>query len=126
MIQRIQTVYLLLVLCLMVVLMFVPFSSSLLLSIDVGLVAVLAVATIFLYKKRKLQVRIGNFIMLFLVLMYVIFIVTDVEFFAHSPALESGFPYTFMLPFIAGIFDYLAIRSIKKDERLVRSLDRLR
>ncbi len=42
------------------------------------------------------------------------------------PELEGGYQYGLFLPAIALIFNSLAGRFIRKDERLVRSMDRLR
>jgi hypothetical protein len=39
---------------------------------------------------------------------------------------DYDFRYTIFFPLIAMLFTYLAIRGIKKDEKLVRSTDRLR
>ncbi|MDR3219699.1 MAG: DUF4293 domain-containing protein [Dysgonamonadaceae bacterium] len=119
MIQRIQTVYFFLVFCLTGSLFFLPFATLLLL-IDAGTVAVLAFVAIFLFKKRKLQIKTAWFIMLLLVIAIVLFLVKEDGFSI------SGITYPILIPFIAGIFDYLAIRAVKKDEQLIRSLDRLR
>ncbi|MCL1934064.1 MAG: DUF4293 domain-containing protein [Candidatus Azobacteroides sp.] len=125
MIQRIQTVYLFLAFCLMAAVVFVPFSPSGVILSTSGTVAVLALITIFLYKKRRLQINMCYVMLLLSVLVYAFYFIFDRqnlsrgEFFPH---LQS----TFVFPFIAIIFLYLAIRGIKKDEKLIRSLDRLR
>jgi 4-amino-4-deoxy-L-arabinose transferase-like glycosyltransferase len=84
-------------------------------------IALLALIAVFLFKKRKRQILIGYIILLVLVLDYVVFF----AFRFDLNALTSGI-LTFLLPFVAAIFDYLAIKGIRKDEKLVRSLDRLR
>jgi len=125
MIQRIQSVYLLIVFCLMAILIYIPFSSSLAVSFTAGLIALLSLFTIFLFKKRKLQVKISYLIMLLLALIYVLYFIFDqkaiqiTDFFRHTR-------YTFVFPLISFILIYLAILRIQKDEKLVRSLDRLR
>jgi len=121
MIQRIQTVYLFFVFCLMAALVLIPFSPSWMISLDAGIVAVLSIITIFLYKKRSLQIKISYIMLLLLVLAYILHFIEN-----HQPLVFSKIGYTFIFPFIAFIFIYLAIRGIKKDEKLVRSLDRLR
>ncbi|MDR3340142.1 MAG: DUF4293 domain-containing protein [Candidatus Symbiothrix sp.] len=121
MIQRIQTVYFFLVFCLTGSLAFFSFTTtSLLLLVDAGIVAVLALVAIFLFKKRKLQIKTAWLIMLLLLVAIVLFLIKGDGF---SIAAIS---YPILIPFIAGIFNYLAIRAVKKDEQLVRSLDRLR
>ena len=126
MIQRIQTVYLFFVFCLIATLVFIPFysSSSFIMGFNTGwfaVVALSAIITIFLYKKRKIQVRICYAMLVLLVLAYIIYLIVNLE----SLSLTE-MSYTFIFPFISIIFTYLAIRGIKKDEKLVRSLDRLR
>jgi len=129
MIQRIQTVYLLLTFCLMAAIVFIPFSIS---SFTTGfyegfftIIAIAVIITVFLYKKRKLQIRICYALLFAQVFAYLFFFIFDrtplslTELFQHTR-------FTFVFPFIACILVYLAIRGIKKDEKLVRSLDRLR
>ena len=126
MIQRIQTVYLFFAFCLIVTLVFIPFysSSSFMMGFNAGWFAVVALSTIvaiFLFKKRKIQIRICYAMILSLILTYIIYLLVNFE----SLSL-TGMNYTFVFPFIAIIFIYLALRGIKKDEKLIRSLDRLR
>jgi hypothetical protein len=121
MIQRIQTLYFFLVFCLMMVLLFVPFTVSLLSNIEASGIALLAIIAIFLFKNRKLQIWFGYIILLVILLDYVLFFV-----FSFNPAIFASGILTFLIPFIAGVLDFLAIRGIKKDEKLVRSADRLR
>ena len=121
MIQRIQSVYLFLVFCLMAITLFFTFSDSWTVSLGSGIVSVLALLTIFLYKKRKVQITISKIILLLLVLIYVLYIIFDRQYLAISEMKISC-----IFPLISGILIYLAIGKIKKDEKLVRSLDRLR
>jgi len=125
MIQRIQTVYLLFVFCLMVILLFIPFSFSWMIGLDAGIIAVLAAIVIFLYKKRNLQIKIGYVMLMLLVLMYALYFLFDRQYLPFTEFLRHV-RFTFIFPFIAGVLIYLAIRGIRKDEKLVRSLDRLR
>lgn len=122
MIQRIQTVYLFFVFCLMGILLFIPFSSSWTVTLDAAIIAVLSALAIFFYKNRKWQILIGNMILLLLVLAYPLYFVFD----GIPTDLFRTVQYTFVCPLVAAILTCLAIRGIKKDERLVRSLDRLR
>ena len=131
MIQRIQSVYLFFVFCLMAILVFFPFypsSSPFIKGFNMGYftaISISTIVTIFLYKKRKLQIKICYIILLLLVIIYVInFIFT--QQFLHIADFFQYIRLTFIFPFISFILVYLAIRGIKKDEKLVRSLDRLR
>lgn len=122
MIQRIQTVYLFFVFCLMGILSFIPFSSSWTVTLDAAIIAVLSAVAVFFYKNRKGQILIGNLILLLLVLAYPLYFIFD----GIPTDLFRTVRYTFAFPLVAAILTCLAIRGIKKDERLVRSLDRLR
>jgi len=125
MIQRIQSIYFFFVFCLMAILAFVPFSSSWPVSLVAGITAVLAVIAVFLYKNRNLQIKTGYLLLLLLVLVYAFYFIFDRQ---HLPFPEffRNIRFTFVFPFVAFILVYLAIRGVKKDEKLVRSLDRLR
>lgn len=154
MIQRIQSVYLLLVTILMGVTAFSPllvlregsdlldFYSYGIIPQDVdlniivkytygvismaGLSAFLALINIFLYKKRKVQMKIGYLTSFFIVFFY---ITVGAYFYSISSRLAidiNGIQYGIILPVIALIFNLLAISKIKKDDKLVRSLDRIR
>jgi len=131
MIQRIQSVYLFLVFCLMAVLVFYPF-STMTAAFNGGFyfgyfsaIAIFALITIFLYKNRNMQIKLCYGIVAAMVFIYAFYFIFDpqslplTEFFQHTR-------FTFVFPLIAIIFLFLAIRGIRKDEKLVRSLDRLR
>lgn len=89
----------------------------------VGIIAVLSFVNIFLYKNRIRQMRICTFISLlviFLVILIIIFSIRTEVKVASTIGLSS------ILPVIIFIFVLIARRSIRKDEALVRSADRLR
>ena len=86
-------------------------------------VAVLAFVTIFLFKKRMLQIRLTIFssvvlIGYYLVMAALIFMTAEETSFTPS--------WTICLPFIGIILNWLAIRGIGADEALVKAYDRLR
>jgi hypothetical protein len=82
--------------------------------------AVLALFTIFLYRNRRLQLRLtylGIFLTVALLTLYVL----EIRFFnAGTVALWAIFYVAILVCFI------LAARGILKDEKLIRSMDRLR
>jgi uncharacterized membrane protein len=131
MIQRIQTVYLLLVAGLMASMLFLPVLTietakvtQGYLSVESVLTATLALVTIFFYKKRKWQINICYVILGLLVLSYL-----NTIFNLWLPNRESGnvkIEIPIVFPFFALIIDILALRAIRKDEKLIRSADRLR
>lgn len=144
MIQRIQTIYLLLTTITAILFLSgeiflfengMDFSltglSAEINAIDIVLsalllaVPLLAFLIIFFYKKRKLQIRLTLLLLLLIIAMvgvagYYIYI---------SPGrsdTEIVFTYKLILPFLMLIFTFLAYRGIRKDEEIVRSYDRLR
>lgn len=154
MIQRIQTLYLLVAALLVAALFFVPFAeltgkdganylfnisgiivknSDSIKSLDnawpvlvlVCLSLLMEIISIFLFKNRITQIRI-SYISIFLllglkVLMY--------YYTWSSNNIPTGGLHTKIfaaLPLIAAIFVFLAIRNIRKDENLVKSIDRIR
>lgn len=86
---------------------------------------IVSLATIFLYKKRILQMRLCSFDIILNVLTLLL---TALDIYlAHNKGdadIKLYWPVVIMP--INVIFLYLAIRAIGKDEALVRSLDRLR
>ena len=89
----------------------------------IGLITLLHLIIIFLYKKRILQIRILGFTMVLLlglvgVMLYFLY--------AAFEGAEVVFKIPIVFPVIAFILDYLAIRAIGKDEALIRSLNRIR
>ncbi len=124
MIQRIQTIYLILIAGIMLAMLFLS-AASIPMCIIYGITGLLAFASIFYYKKRALQMQICYLVLGLIVLSYV------VSFILFGIPTAASFSNTnsiivIVLPLIAIIFDLLAIRGIKKDDKLVRSLDRLR
>lgn len=89
----------------------------------IGLITLLHIAVILMYKYRIRQMRVLGFtIILLLGLLGVLF------YFLHAGFQEVDVAYKIPMtfPLIAAVLDYLAIRAIGKDEALVRSLDRIR
>ena len=149
MIQRIQTVYLLVVAILIVVMMSLPvgsfvaadytatvFNNLSLVAPDgtadyapwamfaiLMVSAVVTLETIFLYKKRMLQIRLTIFNII-LLLGYYGTLVTFVFMLKGENSFTPS--WTVILPLISIILDWLAIRAIGKDEMLVKAYERLR
>lgn len=148
MIQRIQSLYLFIAFVAYIALFFLPVASfqtteslfnfgSVISSPDAKLIiypvlvivlaaiACLVFVTIFLFKKRTIQIRLTTIALLLNVLY-----IGALFFFADridnqlstTPVYDAGM-YITLIPLV---FLVLATRSIKKDEKLVRSTDRLR
>jgi hypothetical protein len=147
MIQRIQSLYLLVSAILVGLLLALPFAEILLdgavylfdykgISLDgslkqngiaitvlIFIIIALHGVAIFSYKNRIRQIRLVVFsILLMLGLFGLFFFFT---YFSFSSA-EISFKVSMVFPLVAIILDYLAIRSIGKDEALIRSIDRIR
>jgi hypothetical protein len=88
---------------------------------------VLPLINIFFYKKRKLQISIAIITALIIAIYYVTaltYLSAFLDKINDSYALNLQFGI--ILPVVALVFDLLAINRIKKDERLIKSLDRIR
>lgn len=154
MIQRIQTVYLLIIVALLSAMFFLPLavlqSADTLYLFDVSgmhdmqmepdrellyptwalfvlttAMIVIAFITIFLYKNRILQIRLSIFNAILMICFYALFAFFIWTIKTTVPV-DLHVKFALSFPLIAVIFDYLAIRNIGADEVLVRSLDRLR
>ena len=151
MIQRIQSIYLLLVTALLTSNIFLPIASFVdskgmvypLTPLHVSfpeawlnytpwgqlalliLGALIAFASIFLYKNRKLQIRMSVFNLLIMAGFYSVVLVS-VIFLKNSSKAELNPSFGLCLPLIAMILNYLAIRAIRKDDEMVRAADRIR
>jgi hypothetical protein len=152
MIQRIQTLYLLLVVAAMTAVLFLPLATvqagGVSCTYDVlgmhttaepselthpawalgalsAVTVLLALVAVFLYRKRMRQIRLCIFNAVLLVGFYAIF-----AFFLWNLSAQPDFHFSvrfaLSLPLVSLILTYLAIRNIGADEMLVRSLNRLR
>lgn len=130
MIQRIQTLYMLLALLAIAAMALFPIVSignQTIKLFDMGWATLLAglltgliMANIFNYKKRQVQWVIGR---IGILLSFALF---TVEFFFHFRNTDAMPGYALLAPLLSVVLLSLANRAIKKDEDLVRSADRLR
>jgi hypothetical protein len=93
-----------------------------------GLLAVcIAFIAIGMYKKRMRQIMLStlNSILIGTALGLSAYWATQAEG-EFLPGIQGNYSYGLFLPAIALVFNSLAVRFIRKDERLVRSMDRLR
>lgn len=97
--------------------------SGLPLMILIGIIAVLHIVVLFLYKKRILQIRILAFTIILMLGLFGLFFYFT---YASFEEVKVAFKVAVALPIASVILDWLAIRAIGKDEALVRSLDRIR
>lgn len=152
MIQRIQSVYLLLVTILLVVAICLPvgqyigtdgvtthifkplgvtladgtFQSTWGLFGILLLSAIIAFCTIFLFRNRMLQVRMTIFSSLLLIGYYIAFFVFMFMLKSDLDAMNFQLGWALCLPVVCIILNYLAFRAIYRDELMVKAADRLR
>jgi uncharacterized membrane protein YwzB len=90
-----------------------------------ALSAILALITIFLYKNRIMQIRfcIYNFVLIIVFYGMCAFFLWKLTRLSGDYQLQG---ISFVFPLICLILNYLAIHSIRADETLIRSLNRLR
>ena len=154
MIQRIQTVYLFISAILVFLIFMFPLSEFLVndsllyvfryrgiyelvdgvetlviksipLAVLFGIILVINLISIFLYKNRSLQMRLTVFNIILMIgslgLSY---------YYIYTAFNQFGAIVNYKLfstfPLIAAILSYMALRGIRKDEKLVKSLDRIR
>lgn len=134
MIQRIQTLYLTLVVLLSVVLIYGVQTSILglgfqgstgVLVFGEGVLSVLlAVGSIFWYRNRQNQFVINRLNLISQLFLLGFFVYRSLNISGEAAASEKGIGM--LIPIFSIVFLVLANRAIKKDEDLVKSADRLR
>jgi len=135
MLQRIQTVYLLLVFVTSAGLPFVfplwtvasgPFwfTGSTVYIAFFGLSAALALLAVLSYKKRQHQFVIDRLNMILNLILLGLFVYRTLMISGEAAVSEKGIGM--FLPIVSIVFLVLANKAIKKDEDLVKSVDRLR
>lgn len=87
--------------------------------------AVIAFCTIFLFKNRMLQIRMTIFNSILLVGYYVTFFVFKSILTGDLDAMSFQLGWALCLPAIAIILNYLSFRAIYSDEILIKAQDRL-
>ncbi|CAD0000884.1 MULTISPECIES: DUF4293 domain-containing protein [Flavobacterium] len=136
MIQRIQTIYLLLTFLVTgVLLFFVPlwtingkpfyFMQDQVYTVLLGLSTMLTIISIISYKKRQNQFVMGRLNIILNLILLGLFVYRSLNLSGEAAtASEKGIGM--FLPIVAIVLLVLANKAIKKDEDLVKSVDRLR
>jgi glucan phosphoethanolaminetransferase (alkaline phosphatase superfamily) len=92
-----------------------------------GISILLTVVIIFMYKKRSVQVKLGQLNLLLLAsVIAVVFFDLDAYAKTFGENTEPNYSFFMILPLLSLIANYLGIHFVKKDEELVRAADRLR
>ena len=92
-----------------------------------SIILLVAGISIFLYKNRQVQMKLGKLnILLLSVLLALMFYYSDSIGNTIGADVKTNYQPAVIFPVVALILVFLANRAIKKDEDLVRSADRLR
>jgi len=125
MIQRIQSLYLLLVAALGALLFFIGEYLTLTLSVLTILISLLSLGIIFLFSKRKIQKRLTEV----LIALIIIFICATC-YYTFNGISESNVSFglwiNVIIPVLQMLLAIFAYFGIKRDDNLVKSYDRLR
>ena len=101
-------------------------ADDFLLVIIIIALGILAIICLFLFKNRKLQFKLSVFGVIFSI-GFLFLEYTRVEGFKKDNLIQTGsYQVGALLPLVMVIFFFMAARGIYKDERLVKSMDRLR
>jgi hypothetical protein len=103
---------------------FIP-DSFLLFPLIFGL-GLLAIICIFLFKKRNLQFRLAIVGTLFSILAIVLEYIKSADFKTANNFQSGSYHLGALIPFTMAFFFIMAARGIYKDEKLVKSMDKLR
>ncbi|MFA5330100.1 MAG: DUF4293 domain-containing protein [Prolixibacteraceae bacterium] len=147
MIQRIQTLYILISAILVGLLFLLPFAEivkdgavylfnykgilldgtvkedGVAISVLIGIILALHGFAILSYKNRVRQIRVIVFTILIMLGLFGLFFFFTMYSFKDA---QLSYKVSMVFPIVAIILDYLAIRAIGKDEALIRSIDRIR
>ena len=86
------------------------------------IVAIGSLVAVFLFKNRKLQIRVCSAMMILSILNIVIYYLQTKNFIVTDWSFDLTSLFAIAIPF----FLFLAIRGIYKDDKLIKSVDRLR
>lgn len=103
-----------------------PVSSVWALTAISAIVPLVTLATIFCYKKRMLQIRLSIFNLIIMIGYYVILFIYIWFATKNLPASHWNLKIVSAFPLVNIILTILAMRAIVRDEKLIKSLNRLR
>ena len=95
-------------------------------SIFVVAIALICLFIILMFKNRKRQISLTKIAVLLNIILIIALFFVYSRMIQAEIAVEESFKTGAFLPLISLVFMLLAIRSIKKDDELIRSADRLR
>lgn len=102
------------------------FAGSLVLSIVIVALGLLALISLFLFKNRKLQFKLSVFGFIFSIgFLFLEYYMVE-NFKSANNILTGSYQIGAVLPVVMIVFFFLAARGIYRDEKLIKSMDRLR
>jgi hypothetical protein len=99
-------------------------SKDILQSLLFAILGIISLVAIFLYKNRKKQILTTGILFVASIIVFWHVCYTSWRIFHFAPDTETV--VAGLLSPVSAILTFLAIKAIRKDEKLVRSLDRLR
>lgn len=90
------------------------------------LIGLTALYIVFQYKNRKTQIKLSSFNYLLLSGLIASYFIAIDKAKSIFEAHEISFAVGFYLPLVAIVLNFFALRYIKKDEELIKSVDRIR
>lgn len=102
--------------------------APLLISLPILLAIVATVLVIFMYKDRKKQIRLcySLYLLQFIIVLLAVVGIITTHHIPLSELITKAHPLSLIFPVVSMWWVFMAQRSIKKDEELVRSVDRIR
>ena len=91
-----------------------------------AVISALSLFSIFLFTNRKLQMTAASINYLFILGLIVMMYVYSLHINYFEGAGNQTFTFMALMPLSLLFFNFLAIKGIRKDEKLIRSMDRLR
>ncbi len=90
------------------------------------IIVIINIVAIFLFKNRKLQMRLALYNLILMISMTGLSVYMLYHTFGEYKQAVISFDTAIILPLIAAVLNYLAFVRIRRDEALVRSIDRIR
>ncbi|NQV52174.1 MAG: DUF4293 domain-containing protein [Flavobacteriales bacterium] len=108
---------------------FMTDSNAIVMQVLVGLSGITSITVIARFKNRKAQMKLANVAMLDMLVIFAAFgflHYQQIQSFAVTEGLDLSYDLAPALPIVALVLLWMAKKGIKKDDDLVRSVDRLR
>jgi glucan phosphoethanolaminetransferase (alkaline phosphatase superfamily) len=92
----------------------------------IGCVGILALASLLFFKNRKLQAKLTAVNFLFILGLIVMMYYYSMNMNYFNEKFTGGLTFLSSIPLAFLVFNFLGLKGIRNDEKLIRSMDRLR